>query len=139
MRYLLDTAAFAANVLTPHILPSPLRKILDTDDVKGLCGVSLLELAIHYRHGRLHLAGELKEFFDLALAKDIQLLDITPAIAEATNALPREFPGDPFDRTIAATARVMKLTLITPDKEIRDSGFCSVQFYPYRSSRASRS
>ena len=136
MVHLLDTAAFAANALTPEILPRHIRKLLDTDEPKGLCGVSLLELAIHHRHGRLQLAGTLKEFFELALARDIQLLDLTPAIAEATNALPREFPGDPFDRTIAATARIMKLTLITPDKHIRDTGFCAVQFYPFRPSRA---
>jgi PIN domain nuclease of toxin-antitoxin system len=36
----------------------------------------------------------------------VELLELTPVGAAATNALPRDFQGDPFDRTIAATAKV---------------------------------
>jgi PIN domain nuclease of toxin-antitoxin system len=64
------------------------------------------------------------------------LLEITPAIATATNDLPDTFPGDPFDRVIAATARVLDLTLITPDAAIRDAKFCKIEFYPFHPSRA---
>jgi len=138
MLHLLDTATFSANALTPQLLPAYIRKLLDTDEVKAVCSVSLLELAIHFRHKRLQLMGTLLEFFDLALAQDIALLDITPRIADATTRLPAGFPGDPFDRTIAATARVMNLTLITPDKHIRDARFCSVEFYPFRPIRTRR-
>lgn len=102
-----------------------------------MCGISLLEAAIHYRHGRLQLSGTLAQFFNDTLGTDVRLVDITPEIAVMTNMLPSDFPGDPFDRTIAATARVMNLTLITPDKEIRDAQFCSVEFYPFRPSRTS--
>jgi PIN domain nuclease of toxin-antitoxin system len=136
MRYLIDTAALANNALTPQILPERIRKLLDTDEVKGLCGVSLLELAIHHRRGRLQLKGKLSDFFETALAQDIEILDLTPAVAIATNELPADFSGDPFDRTIAATARVFSLTLITADAAIRDSRFCKVEFYPFRPARA---
>jgi PIN domain nuclease of toxin-antitoxin system len=50
--------------------------------------------------------------------------------------LPQNFPGDPFDRTIAATAAVLGLILITPDPKIRDARFCDVEYYPFRPSRA---
>ena len=93
MLHLLDTATFSANALTPQVLPPRIRKLLESDEVKALCGVSLLELAIHHRHGRLQLIGTLKEFFENALAQDIELLDITPEIAAATNHLPESFPG----------------------------------------------
>jgi PIN domain nuclease of toxin-antitoxin system len=136
MLHLLDTATLANNALTPQVLPERIRRLLDTDEVKGLCGVSLLELAIHHRRGRLKLKGTLDDFFASSLASDIEVLDLTPAIAVATNDLPDDFPGDPFDRTIAATAHVLNLTLITPDPEIRDSGFCRVEFYPFKPSRA---
>ena len=136
MQYLLDTATWVNNVLTPQVLPSRIRRLLDTEEVKGLCGVSLLETAIHHRRGRLEISGALLEFFDAGLARDVELLDLTPAIAAATNELPATFPGDPFDRTIAATAHVLGLKLITPDAELRDAQFCQVEYYPFRPSRA---
>lgn len=136
MQYLLDTATMANNALKPKVLPTRIRRLLDTDEIKGVCSVSLLELAIHHRKGRLGLTGSLTDFFDQALALDIELVELTPAVAAATNQLPDNFPGDPFDRTIAATARVLNLTLITPDPHIRDARFCQVEFYPFKPSRA---
>lgn len=136
MVYLLDTATWANAVLTPVVLPGRIRDIIDTDEVKGVCSVSLLEVAIHHRHGRLLSQGTLADFFDRALTADIELVELTPTVASATNQLPEGFPGDPFDRTIAATARVLNLTLVTADRNIRDAQFCSVEFYPFRPSRA---
>ena len=78
--------------------------------------------------------GSLKDFFTVGLARDIELVDVTPDIAAATNDLPPGFPGDPFDRTIAATARALNLKLITPDPVIRDARFCKVEYYPFRPS-----
>jgi PIN domain nuclease of toxin-antitoxin system len=135
MRYLLDTAPWANHALMPWIVPPRIRKLLDTTEVKGLCSVSLLECAIHHRRGRLQLKGTLSEFFERGLAADIELLDLTPEIAAATNALPENFPSDPFDRVIVATAKVMNLTLVTCDRAIRDAQFCKVEFYPFKPSR----
>ena len=96
---------------------------------------SLLECAIHHRRGRLEFEGTLRDLFTAGLARDIELVEVTPDIAAATNDLPPGFPGDPFDRTIAATARLLNLRLITPDAAIRDAGFCQVEYYPFRPSR----
>ena len=52
---------------------------------------------------------------------------MNPSIALGTNELPDKFPGDPFDRTIVATAAVLGLTVITADAAIRDAGACSVE------------
>jgi PIN domain nuclease of toxin-antitoxin system len=76
----------------------------------------------------------LKDFFRQAITQDVELLELTPAVAAATNDLPGDFQGDPFDRTITATARVLELTLITPDKKIRDSGCCRTEYYPFKPS-----
>jgi PIN domain nuclease of toxin-antitoxin system len=135
MRYLLDTAPWANNVLIPEVIPTRIQKLLDNAETKGLCSVSLLECAIHHRHGRLQLNGALPEFFERGLASDIELLELTPEIASATNDLPGKFPGDPFDRVIAATAKVLNLTLVTCDAAIRDTRFCKVEFYPFKPSR----
>ena len=135
MRYLLDTSPWANSVLIPEVIPTRIRHLLEDPEIKGLCSVSLLECAIHYRLGRLPMRGTLAEFFESALAADIELIDLTPEIAMATNELPESFPGDPFDRVIAATAKVMEATLITCDGAIRDAQFCKVEFYPFKPSR----
>jgi PIN domain nuclease of toxin-antitoxin system len=47
---------------------------------------------------------------------------ITPAVAAESAALPDDFPRDPADRVIAATARVLGATLLTRDRAILHSG-----------------
>jgi PIN domain nuclease of toxin-antitoxin system len=136
MRYLLDTATWANSVTMPQVLPARVLKLLRREENFAVCSVSLLECAIHHRRGRLDFHGTLEDFFAVAIARNIELLDLTPAVAVTSNDLPKNFTGDPFDRTISATAKVLNLTLITPDPQIRDAKFCEVEFYPYRPSRA---
>jgi PIN domain nuclease of toxin-antitoxin system len=137
MRYILDTAAWANAALKPEIIPQRILHLLQTPETKGLCSVSLLEAAMHDRHDRLiSRPATLDDFFDRALTADIELLELTRAVAAAANQLPRFFTGDPFDRAIAATARVLGLTLITTDREIRAAQFCKVEFFVYRPSRS---
>ena len=120
----------------PELVPLRIRRLLEDADTKGLCSVSLLETAILHRLGRLKLGGALSHFFAVALAEDLQVLELTPAIASRTNDLPHDFHGDPFDRTIVATAAVLNLTLITADPAIRDAHACSVEYYPFKPSRS---
>jgi PIN domain nuclease of toxin-antitoxin system len=135
LKYLLDTAVWINGVTMPQVFPPRIRRLLDTEEPKGLCSVSLLETAILHRLGRLEFDGVLRDFFAVGLSADLGLLELTPAIAVATNELPKSFPGDPFDRTILATAAVMNLTLVTSDRAIRDARACSVEYYPFRPSR----
>lgn len=137
MRFLLDTAIWANAVTMPEVLPKRVRQLIGSaDEPKGVCAISLLECAVLHRRGRLQLQGTLTDFFAAAVANDIELLEMNSVIAVATNELPADFPGDPFDRTIAATAHVLSLTLITADPVIRDANFCEVVYYPFRPSRA---
>jgi PIN domain nuclease of toxin-antitoxin system len=136
LRYLLDTAAWINGVTLPQVLPERIRRLLNTAEPKGLCSITLLETAILFRLGRLSIEGTLSEFFAAGLAGDLQILELTPSIAARTNEFPPGFPGDPFDRTIAATAAELGLTLITADPAIRDAKICAVEFYPFRPSRA---
>ncbi len=135
VRYLLDTAVWLNSFLVPGILPSGIRRLLAAQDHKLVCTISLLETAILHRLGRIQVNGPLADFLKSAVAEDVELVELTPAIAAATNDLPRNFQGDPFDRTIAASAKVLGLTLITPDERIRDSGVCQVEFYRFKLSR----
>ena len=119
----------------PGVLPSRIQKLLGSTDRKYLCSISLLETAILHRLGRFSFQGTLAQFFSAAMTADLEILELTPAIATKTNAMPEGFPGDPFDRTIVATAAVFNLTVITADAAMRDAGMCDVEFYPFRPSR----
>lgn len=136
VKYLLDTAPWINGVTLPEVLPRRIRRLLGRDDMKGLCSVSLLETAILYRLGRLKLDGALEEFFAVGLSADLQLLELNAAIASRTNELPDDFPGDPFDRTIVATAAALNLILITSDPSIREARACAVEYYPFKPFRS---
>jgi PIN domain nuclease of toxin-antitoxin system len=138
VKYLLDTAPWINGVTLPEAIPPRIRRLVDTAERKGLCRVSLLEAAILHRLGRLKFEGALPHFFAAGLSEDVELLDLSPAIAARTNELPEDFPGDPFDRTIIATAAVLDLTLITTDPAIRDARACAVEYYPFKPSRPTK-
>ena len=136
LKYLLDTAVWINGVTLPEILPQRIRRLLETQEAIGLCSVSLLETAILHRLGRIEFEGTLADFFVAGASTDLRLLELTPAIAAGTNELPKNFPGDPFDRTIVSTAAALNLTLITPDAAIRDARACAVEYYPFKASRS---
>lgn len=136
MKYLLDTAPWINAVTLPDVLPARIRRLLESEETKGLCSISLLEAAILHRLGRLELSGTLPQFFEAGLAADLQLLELSPAIATKTNELSKNFHGDPFDRTIVATAATLDLTLITSDPAIRDAKICAVEYYPFKPGRS---
>lgn len=132
MRYLLDTAPWINGVTIPEVFPQRIRRLLASTETKGLCSISLLEAAILYRLGRLDIDGTLPQFFAAGLSADLQVLELTPAIAVKTNDLSGDFPGDPFDRTIVATAAALNLKLITADPAIREAKMCAVEYYPFK-------
>jgi PIN domain nuclease of toxin-antitoxin system len=61
MRYLLDTATWANGVTAPQVLPGRVLRLLADERSLGVCSVSLLECAIHYRRVRLDVEGTLEE------------------------------------------------------------------------------
>lgn len=136
MKYLLDTAPWINGVTLPETIPSRIQKLVAGSEKKGLCRVSLLEAAILHRLGRLTFEGALTDLFAAGLSEDLELLELTPAIAAKTNELPHDFPGDPFDRTIIATAAIRDMTVITTDPAIRDAAACAVEYYPFKPVRS---
>ena len=134
--YLLDTAPWINGVTLPEVFPERIRRLLASTETKGLCSISLLETAILYRLGRLSIEGTLLQLFAAGLSADVQVLELTPAIAAKTNEFSADFHGDPFDRTIVATAAVRNLKLITADPVIRDAKMCAVEYYPFKPSRS---
>lgn len=89
--------------------------IEDPDNERWLSPISLLEIALKSRLGKLRLPAPFAAIFpaDL-LAEDIHLLPLEPRHIEPVSTLPLHHK-DPFDRVIAATALVDGLTLVSAD------------------------
>ena len=64
------------------------------------------------------LEGAVRELVD---STRVAVREITPAIAALSTQFPEDFPKDPADRLIAATARAEGLPLVTKDERIRSS------------------
>ena len=60
------------------------------------------------------------------LTANFVILPITPEVAVMAAKLPDNFPRDPFDRMIAATAIMHSAHLITADEKIRKSNIVPV-------------
>jgi PIN domain nuclease of toxin-antitoxin system len=86
----------------------------------AICDVTMLELAMLVREGRLRVDMGLESFLD-ELESRFRVLPITAAACVRAAALPASYPNDPADRIIGATAIVEGLPLVTADGAIRKS------------------
>jgi PIN domain nuclease of toxin-antitoxin system len=116
MRLLLDTHAllwFLAN--DPRLSATAKTAIEDPVNERWLSPISLLEIAIKNRLGKLPLPEPFGAMFPADLvAEDIHLLPLEPQHIEPLTTLPLHH-RDPFDRLLAATALVERLTLASID------------------------
>jgi PIN domain nuclease of toxin-antitoxin system len=85
----------------------------------AVSAISVWEVAMLDQRGRVTLSRSIDEWVRMALtAPGIRLVDLSPEIALESARLPGEPHGDPADRILVATARVLGGTLITRDKKI---------------------
>jgi PIN domain nuclease of toxin-antitoxin system len=82
--------------------------------------VSLFEIAWTMRRGRIKSLLEPEEFLHKLLTF-VRAVPFDEVIASTAAQLPSDFPSDPMDRLIAATAAVHNLPLVTADYRIRES------------------
>src|ERR1700692_1349103 len=86
----------------------------------AIATITLWELAWLAQHQRILIVGSVESFVR-ELAARVILRPVTPEIAALAVRLPDEFPKDPADRLIAATAMVEGMALVTADMRIRRS------------------
>jgi PIN domain nuclease of toxin-antitoxin system len=79
--------------------------------------ITLLELATSASKGRFNVVMTIEAFLDEIEAKFI-VLPITSSACGLTLKLPANYPRDPADRIIGATAIAQGMTLITADRNI---------------------
>ena len=121
---LLDTHVLAWLVADPARLSRPaasaIRRARAHQGI-GIAAITLWELAMLFARGRLEAMGSLETAVQLVIDRaGVIVRALTPQIAVMATQLPPDFPPDPADRLIAATARDEGLILITRDERIRN-------------------
>jgi PIN domain nuclease of toxin-antitoxin system len=86
----------------------------------AISAITLWELALLLARGRIQAYGTVEASVRL-LSEGTVVRPITPEIAALSTQFPDDYPREPADRLIGATARAEGLTLVTRDENIRRS------------------
>jgi PIN domain nuclease of toxin-antitoxin system len=89
-------------------------------DGLAVSAITAYELAWQIASGRIQGYGTV-ETSVLRFLEGVTMRPITPEIAALAAQFPEDYPRDPADRLIGATARAEGLTLVTRDDRIRRS------------------
>jgi PIN domain nuclease of toxin-antitoxin system len=121
----LDTHALVWWVSGSDRLSAPAKRAI----ARGVRGgqavaatVSVLEIATAVRRGRLELGSPLGDWLaDLCALPELRFEPLSVEIAQLAGSFDDAAPGDPADRIIIATARVLRARLVTADESLRKS------------------
>jgi len=86
----------------------------------AVSAITLWELGLLMNRGQVQAPGTVESSIR-QLLQDVTVRPITPEIAALAAQFPDDFPRDPADRLIGATARAEGMTLVTRDEHIRRS------------------
>lgn len=86
----------------------------------AISDVTLMEIVRLSSHKRIYFTGGL-ELFLRDVERRFTVLPVTANIAIQAFDLPANYPNDPVDRVIGATALIEDIPLLTADREIRRS------------------
>jgi PIN domain nuclease of toxin-antitoxin system len=117
----LDTHVWIWWLSSPERLSRPARDAIADSPAAGVCTLSVWELGTLVRRGRIELDRALPDWVKGAF----NFGGITPIAPDARVALlaaglsADDFPGDPADRFIYATAQALGTPLVTRDAAIR--------------------
>jgi PIN domain nuclease of toxin-antitoxin system len=117
VKLLLDTHVWIWSLTAPDRIPPKVRRVLEKAGQElWLSPVSTWEIALLVEKGRIRIEGHLEAWLPKAVAR-FQEAPVSHDIATmfAGVRLPH---GDPADRLLVATARVLNLTLVTADERL---------------------
>ena len=116
MRVLLDSHAVIWAVDDPSKLgPQAVTTLRDPDNDLLLSAGTIWEISIKVGLKKLALSTPYRQWMNKAIADlGLTLLPITVEYADAQAGLPRHH-GDPFDRLLAAQAKVEDIALVSAD------------------------
>jgi len=98
---------------------SAIRRARRTNGL-AVSAITSYEVAWQIASGRIQGYGTIENAV-LRFLEGVMTLPITPEIAALATQFPEDYPRDPADRLIGATARAGGLTLVTRDERIRRS------------------
>jgi PIN domain nuclease of toxin-antitoxin system len=120
LKLLLDTHIWIWSQLEPEKLgPRVRRELREPAHESWLSPISIWELAILQRKGRMVISGSLTDWCKRATV-GFHEAPFTHEVALVAESLPLH--GDPADRFLAATAKVLGLTLVTADDRLLGLG-----------------
>lgn len=122
----LDTHAVIWSLMDDPRLGRHARDLISASSKADLVisDLVLLETSMLVAKGSLHLACRPEQLLS-KIVESFRVIPIDPQIAHL--ALSLDLPhGDPFDRVIAATAKVHKIPLLTRDQAITSSGVVDI-------------
>jgi PIN domain nuclease of toxin-antitoxin system len=118
---ILDTHIFLWWLFDDPRLPVKLRKIIqNVDNSIYVSAASVWEIATKFRLGKLPEAGSVAKNVPAWIEKAGFLsLDVTPEHAQLAGTWTTPHP-DPFDRMLAAQAKLERIPLVTMDCALQD-------------------
>ena len=121
----LDTHAWLWLCLEPRQLSAAAAGAIRgamKDGGLAIASMTLLEVAVMVARRRVVPQGMPENWLRTLIDRSgVIVKEITPAVATLAAHLPDDFPGDPADRLIAATARAEGVSLVTRDAQIKAS------------------
>ena len=123
MKHLLDTHVLVWWLAGDKKLRREHAKILQRSEQAGtsvgISAISLWEIAKLVERGRVVLDQAVDEALSAVEANSfLHVVPVSARIAVESTRLGANFPSDPVDQLIAATARCLGLTLLTVDERI---------------------
>ena len=115
---LLDTHVVVWWAAEPERLSPVAVEALNVAEELSVAAITWYELAWLAHHQRIRVTIPIRSWL-AQLAEHVRTLPITPVIATTAARLPADFPRDPADRLIFATAVEHGLRLVTKDERLR--------------------
>ena len=120
MKVLLDTHVLIWWQAGGERLSSAAAEAIDRADELLISPLTCWEIATLHRLGRIELDRDPGQWTADLLAGDrVALAPLSPESAAWAGSLPEAFAGDPIDRMLYATARDLRIPLVSKDERLR--------------------
>jgi PIN domain nuclease of toxin-antitoxin system len=120
---ILDTHVLVWWISNPEKLSPKVRQLIEKEMSKGvihISSISVWEIYLLVKKERLQFAMDTDEWLkQIESLPFVAFIPVDNTIAAMSVMLPGEFPNDPADRIIVATAREKGTPLVTMDERIR--------------------